>query len=276
MQQPPIIFNRQHLALRRNRAARHFNRYDFLLQDAVENICERLQESSRAFPRLLIMGCRLGQLARALPKTVGSALCIQADISPVMLHSAEGIRVQADEALLPFAPGSFDLIISLLGLHAVSDLPGALIQARKALRPDGVFIATFFGGETLSELRQAFMAAEMQEGQGATPHVFPFADIKDAGMLMQRAGFHMPVADSYHLAASYENTHALMRDLRGMGESNILHVRKNYGLNRTVLASVEQHYCHHFPFEDGRIKATFELVTLTGMGVPLEGDVQTI
>lgn len=276
MQQPPIIFNARHLALYRNRAARHFDRYDFLLQDAVDNICERLQESSRVFPKVLILGCRLGQLARALPKTVGSALCIQVDISPVMLHSAEGLRVQADEALLPFAPGSFDLIISLLGLHAVSDLPGALIQARKALHPDGVFIATLFGGETLTELRQSFMAVEMQEGQGATPHIFPFVDIKDAGMLMQRAGFHMPVADGYHLAVTYENVLSLMQDLRGMGEGNILAMRKNYGLNRPLLASVDQHYHHHFPLEDGRIKATFELLTLTGMGVPSERNAQTI
>lgn len=263
---PPSIFNRRLLAQNRNRAAKHFSQYDFLVQEVAENIALRLEDSSRIFPVALDMGCRLGQLASVLQGKSGIETLVQADISPRMLASNTGLKLVADEELLPFASRTFDLITSVLNLHMVNDLPGALIQLRKALKPDGVFIAAFFGGETLTELRQSLMAAELEVGKGVVPHIAPFMDTKDAGMLMQRAGFSMPVADSHSVTVTYGGMLSLMRDVRGMGESNILMVKKNYGLNRSILAYADQYYKQYFPVEEGCIKATFEIITVTGMG----------
>ncbi len=263
----PVIFNRALLRKYRDRAAARLFQHQFLLEEVWANIAERLQESTRAFPIVLEMGCRLGGCSSYLAQRAGTRLVVQSEMSAVMLTKAQGMRIMAEEEYLPFAPGSFDLVLSIINLHAVNDLPGALIQLRKALKPGGVFIAALLGGDTLTELRQSLMAAEMECGRGVTPHIFPFVDMKDAGMLMQRAGFALPVADSYTLVASYEGITPLMHDIRGMGEGNILITKKNYGLSREVLAHAGCYYQQHFNLDEGRIQATFEIITITGMGV---------
>lgn len=265
MHSPPTIFNRKLFASYRDRAANSFNQYDFLVQQVAENIAERLEDSSRQFPVVLDLGCRFGQLSSMLCGKSSIGTVIQTDISQQMLSKASGLRVQADEEYLPFADETFDLIISVLNLHTVNDLPGALIQLRKALKPDGIFIAALFGGETLTELRQSLMTAEIEAERGVVPHIAPFINTKDAGMLMQRAGFDMPVADSHNVIVSYENIFSLMKDIRGMGESNILTLKKNYGLNKEVLARAGSYYKRMFLLEEKYIKSTFEIVTVTGI-----------
>jgi SAM-dependent methyltransferase len=165
---------------------------------------------------------------------------------------------------LPFAGERFDLVVSLLSLQAVNDLPGALIQIRRALKPDGLFIACLLGGASLTELRQVFMQAEAEIEGGASPRVAPFADVRDLGALLQRAGFALPVTDSEALRVRYPDPIALMADLRAMGLTNPLVDRRRAGLRRATLRRATELYAEHFADPDGRLPATFELVWLSG------------
>ncbi len=182
------------------------------------------------------------------------------------LRSGErtAMRVVADEERLPFAPDSLDLVVSLLGLHWTNDLVGALIQIRRALRPDGLFIGAFLGGATLTELRQCLLEAEDEVIGGAGPRVSPFADGLDAGALLQRAGFALPVADVDRLVVRYRHPLRLMADLRAMGETNALVERPRRPLTRPVLARAFALYQERFGLADGRVPATFEIITATG------------
>jgi SAM-dependent methyltransferase len=170
----------------------------------------------------------------------------------------------ADEEALPFADASFDLIVSVLGLHWVNDLPGALIQIRQALKPDGLFLGAFLGGATLTELRSALIEAELAEEGGASPRVAPFAELRDGGGLLQRAGFALPVADADRLDVTYPDALALMRELRAMGESNVLAARRRSFTRPATLARAAAIYAEKFANADGRLRASFEIVTLTG------------
>jgi len=184
---------------------------------------------TRKFPRALDLGCHDGTLARVLTGRGGIETLVQCDLSPVMARAAASNgapTLAADEEALPFAPESFDLIVSVLGLHWVNDLPGALIQIRHALKPDGLFLGAFLGGATLSELRTVLLEAELAEEGGASPRVAPFAELRDAGGLLQRAGFALPMADTDRIAVTYPDALALMRELRAMGESNVLAARR--------------------------------------------------
>ncbi len=173
-------------------------------------------------------------------------------------------RVAADPELLPFGEASFDLAVSALALHWVGDLPGALIQLRRALMPDGLFLGAMLGGVTLSELRTALIEAELAEEGGAGPRVSPTADLGDAAALLQRAGFAMPVADADTITVTYPDALALMRDLRAMGETNALSVRRHESLRRGTLARAATLYHQRFGLADGRIPASFEILFLTG------------
>jgi len=143
---------------------------------------------------------------------------VQADPSPTFAARTAGLRLAAEAEALPFAPGSFDAVLSVLALHWTNDLPGALLQLRRALKPDGLLLVSLLGGDTLSELRQSLMAAELAEEGGVSPRVSPFAELRDLGGLLQRAGFAMPVVDNDRLTVTYADALALMRELRGMGE----------------------------------------------------------
>ncbi len=173
-------------------------------------------------------------------------------------------RAVADAEALPVGAASLDLVVSLLALHAVNDLPGVLVQIRRALRPDGLFVGCLLGGATLTELRQSLTQAEAEIEGGASPHVAPFVAIREAGGLLQRAGFALPVADSDLLTVRYADAFALMRDLRAMGMTNALTDRRRHAMRRATLLRAAQIYSERFADRDGRIRASFELVWLLG------------
>jgi SAM-dependent methyltransferase len=172
--------------------------------------------------------------------------------------------VVADEETLPFADGALDLVVSALALQDVNDLPGALLQIRRALKPDGLFLAALFGGETLTELRQSFAAAESEIEGGVSPRVAPFADLRDLGGLLQRAGFALPVTDVDRLTVRYDSVFGLLRDLRRMGATNSLVARRRKPLRRATLRRMTEIYALQFADHDGRIRATFDIVWLSG------------
>jgi len=259
-----LIFDRNLLRRRRTRAATAWAQHNFLKTQVAESLAERLEDIRRPFPRLLDLGSHGGEVAAALAGRAGSELTVVADLAPAFLTSQASLRAAADEEALPFAAQSFDLITSALSLHNVNDLPGALLQIRQALKPDGLFIGAMFGGETLTELRQALLQAESEIEGGASPRVSPFADLRDAAGLLQRAGFNMPVADIERLTVSYADAFALMRELRGMGESNILRARRRQPLRRATLLRAVEIYQQRFARSDGRIDASFQIVHLHG------------
>lgn len=257
MQHIPQIFDRKRVRLHRSRAGSDFAGHDFLFREAAERLSERLDDVARDFPLVLDLGAKTG-FFHGHPK-IGAL--VESEFST--LQSSATMRVIADEENLPFAPEIFDLVMSSLSLHWVNDLPGALIQIRQCLKPDGLFLAQFFGGQTLKELRDALATAALEIEGGLTPHISPFIDVRDAGSLLGRAGFSLPVVDSETVTVSYEHAFALMKDLRGMGESNALtQMRKNFSLRRLFTRAAEI-YQERYAGADGRIPATFELVTLT-------------
>jgi SAM-dependent methyltransferase len=181
-----------------------------------------------------------------------------------MLAGRSGLRLVADEERLPFAPASLDLVVSSLALHWTNDLVGALIQIRQALKPDGLFLGAILGGSTLSELRAALTEAELEVRGGAGPRVSPFADTVGAAQLLQRAGFALPVADVDRVTVRYNHALTLMGDLRAMGETSVLVEGAGRPLSRPILARAAELYAIRFASADGRIPATFEILTLTG------------
>lgn len=259
-------FDRGLLRLRRHRAAANLARHDFLLRETGARLLERVVDEKREFLRVLNLGCHRGELIDLLALHPGHGIgqVIHCDIAPAMAAAIPGLRLAADEEALPFAMGSFDLVISILGLHAVNDLPGSLAQIRRVLRPGGLFLGAMFGGETLRELHHCLSSAEIACEGGIGPHIAPMVDVRDAGALLQRAGFARPVADIETITVSYHDPIALMRELRGMGESNILHARRRNFLRRATLAAAIKLYHEKFSGPDGRISATFQIVNLTG------------
>ena len=170
----------------------------------------------------------------------------------------------SDTEPLALAPAAFDLVVSALALQFVNDLPGVLAQIRRALKPDGLFLAAMIGGETLTELRQSFAAAEAEIEGGVSPRVAPFADLRDLGGLLQRAGFALPVTDVDRIVVRYDNAFALMQDLRRMGATNILNERRRTLSRRATFLKMAQIYAERFSDPDGRIRATFDIVWMSG------------
>jgi SAM-dependent methyltransferase len=264
---PPRLFDRTLHRKRLDRAAVGFAAADFLQRRAALDIAERLEGIMRDFPLAVDLSARGGVMREVLADSSAASrvgLLIEADLSPAMLARRSGPRVVLDEERLPFAAESLDLVVSTLGLHWTNDVVGALIQIRQALKPDGLFIGALLGGSTLTELRQALTAAEDEILGGAGSRVSPFADSRDAAGLLQRAGFALPVADVDRVNVSYEHPLKLMADLRQMGETNVLADRHPHALTRTLLARASEIYVERFAGPDGRVPATFEIVTLTG------------
>lgn len=256
----PFLFDRSLLRLRRKRATPRFTAHDFLFRELNLRLLERLNDFSRTFPLALNLGAGNG-LLEALPQhkpRIGTLIHSATALSPT--HATRWIV--ADEEWLPFAENTFDLIVSA-ALHSVNDLPGTFTQIQRALKPDGLFLAILPGGESLKELRQSMEEAELQHTGGISPRVHPFIDVQTAGSLLQRAGLALPVIDSETLTVSYPHPLALLHDLRGMGETNILLQRSKTPLTRTVLFNAMERYMEHYADAEGRVPATFELVTLT-------------
>lgn len=260
----PEIFDRKLLARRRDRIAGRASDHDFLLAHAADDIADRLSITRRTFDRAVVLGAAhglLGRRLRALPNVTAVA---EADISFNLLVQADGPRILADEELLPFRAASLDLVTSALAFQHVNDLPGTLAQIVRALKPDGLLLASMIGGTTLHELRDAFLSAESELEGGASPRVSPFIDVRDAGALLQRAGFALPVADSDTLTVTYATPFDLMREVKAMGASNVLVARRRAPLRRSTLLRAAEIYAERYATADGRICATFEFVTLTG------------
>lgn len=264
MSLPSHIFDRLLLTQHRDRAAARAREHDFLLVRAAEDIAERLGIVKRTFPRVLVAGAHHGVLGRMAATLPGVSEVVSLDRAPAMLAQCHGPAVLADEEALPFAEGSFDLAISAHALHVVDDLPGVLVQLRHALKPDGLLIATFPGGATLTELRQSWLQAETELLDGVSPRVIPFADVRDCGSLLQRAGFALPVADSETITVTYANPLALMAEIKAMGQSNMLVERSRKPVTRSLLMRASEIYRERFGLPGGRVPATFEIITLTG------------
>ena len=256
----PLVFDR---ALVRRRLARALRGgyADFLLGRAVDDLDERLGTIIRNFPLALDVGTPTARLAEWLAARgrVGEV---------VRLAAAEGadapLTILGDAETLPFAPERFDLVVSLLALQSVNDLPGALIQIRRTLKPDGLFLGALLGGATLHELRYAFTQAETELEGGVSPRVAPFADVSDLGGLLQRAGFALPVTDVEPVTVRYASPFGLLRDLRAMGLTSALLARRKAPLRRATLLRAVEVYAERFADADGRVRATFDIAWLSG------------
>jgi SAM-dependent methyltransferase len=269
---PPALFDRALHRRRLDRAAAGFSPAGFLKERAAGDAVERLETIVRDFPLCVDLGARDGAFRRALAKSDAAdhiGLLIETDLSAAMLRDRSGLRVQADEERLPFRDQSLDLVVSTLALHWANDLPGVMIQIRRALKPDGLFIGAIFGGETCTELRQSLTAAEAELTSGAGLRIAPFAEAYDAAGLLQRAGFALPVADVDRVTVRYSHPLKLIADLRAMGETNALAERAP-PLSRRVLARACEIYQERFGQADGKVPATFDILTLTGWA-PHEG-----
>ena len=258
----PTIFDRALLKRRRARA-RALGAETFLLDRVAEDMADRLSAVTRQFERAVDLGTPSDVVRHALAESGRVGHIVAAEPAAHRLED-DFSRVSADEEALPFAAGSLDLVTSALSLQFVNDLPGALVQIRRALKPNGLLLAALIGGETLSELREAFAEAESEIEGGVSPRVVPFADVRELGALMQRAGFALPVVDTDRLTVRYDSVRDLMRELRRMGATNILHERRKTPLKRATLLRMEDIYCDRFGDPDGRLRATFDIVWLSG------------
>jgi SAM-dependent methyltransferase len=227
-----------------------------------EDLADRLAAVLRGFPCGLDLGTPTDAVRRSLAGSHKVGTIIAAD--PLVEVASIGLAVAADEEALPLREGALDLVASGLALHFVNDLPGTLVQIRRALKPDGLFVAALLGGDTLTELRQAFAAAEAELEDGISPRVLPFADLRELGALLQRAGFALPVTDVDRLTVRYASPLALMHDLRRMGATNPLIDRSRRPLRRATLVRMMEIYGERFADPDRRIRATFEIVYLLG------------
>lgn len=250
-------FDRTLLRLRRDRAAKRFAEFDFLTRRINQDFDERLSAINRQFRQRLSLGSQTN--------TVPEEFCVHGDFSETMIRELPaGHRLVFDEECLPFADESFDLVTATLTQHAINDLPGALIQIRQALKPDGLFLGALFGGETLKELRACLAEAEIELTGGLSPRLHPSAEVRDIGSLLQRAGFALPVTDSETYTVRYDNMFKLLADLRGMAETNVLTTRSLKPAPRALFLRAAELYNRAHADDDGRIRATFEVITATG------------
>ena len=255
----PQLIDRPALARFRARAERAGSGPDFLMRRVVEDVEERLAATLRPFPRALDVASPGRAATDALRGRPQSSTTVRAAFGA----NDDGGLVYGPEAL-PIATESFDLAVSCLALHYADDLPGVLAQIRRSLAPDGLFLAAVIGGETLIELRQSFAFAEAEIEGGASPRVMPFADARALGSLLQRAGFALPVVDVDRVTVRYDTPLGLMRDLRAWGASNALAERSRQPLRRATLAAAVEAYAGRFADPDGRVRATFEIVWMSG------------
>jgi SAM-dependent methyltransferase len=245
----PKLFDHAALRARLARAER-LGAETFLLDAVCNDLNERLGAVLRSFSRVVDIGTPRVGLRNELTKRA---------------EQVDGVDLFAsDRENLALAPQSIDLAVSALALQFANDLPGVFAQVRRALKPDGLFLAAMIGGETLTELRQAFAAAESERDGGISPRVAPAIDVRDLGALLQRAGFALPVTDSDRLIVRYDNAFALMRDLRRMGATNVLVERRRLPLRRATLLRMAEIYAERFSDADGRIRATFDILWLSG------------
>ena len=256
----PRMFDRPLLHARRRRALA-LGPATFLLDRVAAELAERLSAVLRTFERAVDLGSPGDAVRRALSGNPAVGALIAADTGG---WPGPGSGVVADLEAMPFADASLDLVVSALALQTINDLPGALVQVRRALKPDGLFLAALLGGATLTELRQSFAEAEAEIEGGVSPRVAPFVDVRDMGSLLQRAGFALPVTDVDRLTVRYADPFALMHDLRRMGATNPLIERRRTPLRRATLMRMAEIYGARFSDADGKVRATFEIVWVSG------------
>lgn len=254
----PLLFDRRLLKQRRVRAAREGMPDDVLMSRLAEDMADRLGVVLRDF--------RIAADIASPGRELAARLSAVPNIERIVRLAPAGTlgNVIIDEEYLPLRNSSIDLAVSANALHLVNDLPGTLLQIRHALRPDGLFLAAFPGGETLIELRQAFAEAEIEVRGGISPRVSPFIDVRDAGALLQRAGFALPVTDNDRITIRYDSVFDLFRDLRALGATSILTQRSSRPLTRHLLAHIADIYAAKFADADGRIRATVDIVWMSG------------
>jgi SAM-dependent methyltransferase len=244
------IFSGKSIRRYRARSAQDFLSYNFLSRHAIISLSERLSDIKRSYDTAIINA----------PEPFSHDTITRA----VRFYEGRAADISASDELPPFAHESADLYLSNLTLHRINDLPGTLAQINRILRPDGLFMAAMFGGETLYELRDCLMRTEIRLRSGASPRIFPFADKRQMGGLLQRAGFALPVTDSDIITVTYKDLRALLHDLRGMGESNAITDRDRRNPGKRFFQETETLYRALYPAEDGRITASFEIIYLIG------------
>lgn len=260
----PRIFDPAVLDLRRSRAAATAAEHDFLLARVADDLEDRLSLINRRFPTAADLGAHHGLLTRRLLESRADITSLTAcESNSSLLAQCPAPKQHVDLEALPLAEASLDLIVSGLSLQWINDLPGTLIQICRALKPDGLFLGAMLGGATLHELRQSWLLAETEISGGASPRVAPFADVRDVGSLVQRAGFALPVVDSDTVSVTYTDPLALMREIKAMGASNMLADRRRVPVTRTLLLRAAEIYADRFALPNGRIPATFEILTIT-------------
>ncbi len=255
-----IIFDRTQVKHNRERCSIKFSEHDFLFQWSKNQLSERIYDINRNFPKSLQIGSRAPILQDEHEK-IEEIITIDLTNKPVQNCDT---YIQGSEELLPIAPKSMDMVVSNLNLHTVNDLPGTLTQIHSCLKEDGVFIASMLGGETLHELRKIMMEVELSMFEGASAHIYPFADKVQMGALLQRSNFTLPIIDSDIITVTYDNIFKLLHDLRGMGEGNSISKRNKTPLGKEFFMQVAQEYHKQFAEKDGRIKASFEVIFLLG------------
>ncbi|HEX2448554.1 MAG TPA: methyltransferase domain-containing protein [Methyloceanibacter sp.] len=266
MSEEHLLFDRNLLRARRARFAHEIEAREFLLAHVAREIAERVELMLRPFPLALDLGAYHGLLGRRVAELPSVVATIYAESVYEFAALCPRPALVCDEDLLPFREPSFNLIVSGLALHRVNDLPGALIQIRRALQPDGLFMAALLGARALLELRQALIEAEAEIEGGASPRISPFGDVRDYGALLQRAGFALPVADSETLTVVYASPREVMQEVRALGGGNVLLARSRAPLSRKTLARAEEIYRERHATPDGRVRASFEIVYLSGWG----------
>lgn len=261
---PPHVFDRGLVRRRLLRAAATGKVEEFLLVHAVEELGERLAAIKREFSAVLDAGSPSPRLAALLAAQLQPRLLVRMAPLAETAGDSFALRLVGDEENLPLTLEWFDLVASALSLQCLNDLPGALIQIRRALRPDGLFMGCLLGGTTLHELRTSFAVAEMEICGGVSPRVAPFADVRDMGSLLQRAGFALPVADSVAVLVRYSSMFGLVADLRAMGATNALIERIRKPSTKRLVSRAAEVYAERFADQDGRVRATFEMIFLSG------------
>ncbi len=258
------LIDRPLFAQRRSRALEcRTEGADFLLAAVAEDLADRIAAVTREFGTAVDLGGHTGRIAEILRQSGKAETVLRGDLflPDPALPAPDFV---CDDALLPLRDASGGRMVSALSQQHVNDQPGALIQIRRALRPDGLFLGALLGGDTLSELRDCLMRAELDVTGGAAPRVVPFADTRDLGALLQRAGFALPVTDTDKLTVRYDNIFALMRDLKMMGATSALNERSRKPLSRAVFLKAAELYAADYSDPDGRIRATFQVMYLSG------------
>ena len=275
---PPRLFDRARVARNRDRAAPRYEDYAFLKERVSRDIADRVQDTPRRFERALDLGCHDGRLARILSGTGRVGAVEASDLSPAMVDAARAAGTDArvlDEETPSLPENRFDLIVSALSLHWVNDLPGTLVRLRQSLKPDGLFLGALFGAGTLAELRDCLMEAETEVSGGVSPRLSPLPGLKDMANLMQRAGFALPVADRDSVVVRYRDPARLLTDLKGMGEQSALAPGMIRPLPRAVLDRALSLYRERHADPDGRVRASFEIVHVSGWA-PAPGQPQPL